>query len=207
MLQYVVDFLHTQHACHTVILYGSRARGDATPESDYDALGVRDDGDKVRAAFEHAGAYIDLFVYPKVQLEQVDNFLHVRGGRILVQQGDLATRLLSAVEARYQQGPEPMAKDEAVARRVWWGKMVQRARKGDLEGDYRRVWLLTSLLEDVCLLRGWWYRGPKESFRCLEEQDPPLCAAFKTALAPQATLDDVATLVDAAWEATGGKPT
>jgi predicted nucleotidyltransferase len=38
------------YGCHTVILYGSRARGDATAESDYDVLGVRDSGEAIRDA-------------------------------------------------------------------------------------------------------------------------------------------------------------
>ena len=32
------------HGCHTVILYGSMARGDATECSDVDVLGIRETG-------------------------------------------------------------------------------------------------------------------------------------------------------------------
>ena len=35
MLERSLDLLTRIHGCHTVVLYGSHARGDATPASDY----------------------------------------------------------------------------------------------------------------------------------------------------------------------------
>ena len=42
--------MNTAHRCHTVILYGSRARGDATAASDYDPIGFRKSGAAIRDA-------------------------------------------------------------------------------------------------------------------------------------------------------------
>ena len=44
VLQQIIDELRATHGCHTFILYGSRARGDFTPSSDYDILGIRPSG-------------------------------------------------------------------------------------------------------------------------------------------------------------------
>ena len=38
-LKDIAEALRRHHECHTAILYGSFAVGDATPESDYDVAG------------------------------------------------------------------------------------------------------------------------------------------------------------------------
>jgi predicted nucleotidyltransferase len=48
---------------HTVILYGSRARGQTTPTSDYDVIGVRKDEKKTRIAKKQDSKFWDVFVY------------------------------------------------------------------------------------------------------------------------------------------------
>jgi len=65
LLDALVKELINEHKCHTVILYGSRARGDATLQSDYDLMGVRKSGRKYRIARKQGGFYIDIFVYPE----------------------------------------------------------------------------------------------------------------------------------------------
>ena len=65
--------------------------------------------------------------------------------------------------------------------------MALRMRRGDIEGDFRRVWLLTALLEDYFVLRGMWYQGPKKSFQWLQASDIPTYQAFAEALKPNAS--------------------
>ena len=43
-LQSVIKEVCAKHRCHTLILYGSWARGDATTASDYDFLAIRRNG-------------------------------------------------------------------------------------------------------------------------------------------------------------------
>jgi len=66
----LVQELIDKNKCHTVILYGSRARGDATPQSDYDLMGVRKSGKKYRVAEKRNGIYLDIFVYPEMDLKK-----------------------------------------------------------------------------------------------------------------------------------------
>jgi hypothetical protein len=58
--------------------------------------------------------------------------------------------------------------------------MLQRLRRGDAEGDYRRHWLLMMALEDYFALRTRWYPGPKKALAWLAREMPhhhALCAA------------------------------
>ena len=59
--------------------YGSRARGEGTPTSDYDVMGVSDVGEMFRDARCWNGLYLDLFVYPEKKISALaagyDDFL------------------------------------------------------------------------------------------------------------------------------------
>ncbi len=194
--------LAARHGCHTVILYGSRARGDAREESDWDLLGVRAEGPSVRDARRTAHGWLDAFVYPESELlaEPVSPlFFRVEGARVLVQQDGFGDRLIARVEARLQEGPAPLPPDELEARRLWADKMLERARVGDAEGNYRRHWLLTQLLEDHFAHRQRWYRGPKAALAELRRDEPELHARYSAALEPGASLESIEEAVRAFW--------
>jgi hypothetical protein len=178
-----------------VILYGSRARGDATAESDYDVAGIREGGAAVRDARPWRDSYLDAFIYPEAAVATgSEDRLHWLGGRVLLERDGLGQRLLAELAAIESAGPAPLAEDDAATRRVWLGKMVERAARGDLEGHYRRAWLLFQALEDYFALRGHWYRGPKEGFAWLAAHDPETLAAFEAALAPGAPIASLRAL-------------
>jgi hypothetical protein len=194
----LVERLRVEYGCHTVLLYGSRARGDATPQSDYDVIAFRDAvGPVVRDTGIWRGGRMDLFVYPNGRLEAVDaELMHLRGGRVLLDRDGGGRKLLQALEAIYARGPEPLAADEIAARRAWAWKTLDRASRGDVEGDYRRAWLLTMLLEDYFLLRGSWYQGSKRALQILGECEPETFALFEKALAPNTSIETIAALVE-----------
>lgn len=52
ILNSIVSLLKKKYRCHTIILYGSRARGLATPTSDYDVFGVRRSGDAAERVYK-----------------------------------------------------------------------------------------------------------------------------------------------------------
>jgi predicted nucleotidyltransferase len=199
LLEVISADLRTRHGCHTVILYGSRARGDATSTSDYDVLGVKESGDAVRDARLWNGVYLDIFIYPEARIREPDaSLVHIKDGIVLFEKESLGSRFLERLRAIDAAGPKPLPLDEIQALKVWARKMVDRSRAGDIEGNFRRVWLLTALLEDYFLIRGTWYRGPKESLRWLERNDPAVGSAYRAALEPGAelsTLEDLVTLV------------
>lgn len=202
LLRSIVEEVRKTHKIHTLILYGSWARGDATPASDYDLLAIRNTGNGVvRDARRWRRIYLDIFVYPQKMLKPAE-LLTVRGGTVLFQKGRVGDALLARVDKAFARGPKPLGPDERRARQVWARKMIDRARAVDPEGHFRRVWLLTALLEDYFVFRNRWYEGPKAAFKWLRENQPEACARFERALEPGADLSAISDLVDVVVAAT-----
>lgn len=195
-LKRVSDELTSAHGAHTILLYGSRAHGTAGPHSDYDLAAFAPVAAKIRDARVIEGAFLDAFVYPEsVLLAPEEEHLGMRGGKILAQRGAEGDTFLAGLESLFARGPKKLPEGEIEALKVWAVKMLGRIQRGDIEGDYRRVWLLTALLEDYFLIRGAWYEGPKRSLSWLARSDPKAHAAFAAALKPGAPDDTLLPLV------------
>lgn len=197
-LELIIQELKTKFGCHTFILYGSRARGDARETSDYDIMGIKESGDAViRDARVWNGYYLDAFIYPESKTASPDeSTLSMRGGLVLTERNDIGTLFLKRIEELYQAGPKKLPPDEIQVRRVWAKKMLERARTEDIEGNFRRYWLLTALIEDYFLIRGMWYRGPKESFAWLKANQPKIFEIYEKALKPNSGLEVLGELIE-----------
>jgi hypothetical protein len=68
-------------------------------------------------------------------------------------------------------------------------------RRQDIEGNYRRAWLLTALLEDYFCVRGMWYEGPKKAIHWLRAYDFATLQALEKALQPAAPPELIDPLV------------
>ena len=193
----LVEELVRVHGAHTVLLYGSRARGDATAESDVDVVAFAPVPETVRDARTWREMILDAFIQPtaSAELTEIDQ-LKLVGARVLLDERKLAEPLLQRLEALLKTGPTPLVETEARMRRVWAHKMLARAERGDLEANYRRAWLLYQILEDHFALQGRWYPGPKRAFGELERETPLLHAAFARALAPNAPHQALVDLVE-----------
>ena len=195
----ISELCHVQ-GCHTVILYGSRAKGTHTASSDYDLLAIRSTGASRRDARSWNGAYLDIFIYNERDVEDIEpSFLRLRGGIVLREQFDFGRQLLARVEELFTAGPKALPPDELELRRTWSRKMLERIHQGgseDVIANYRRVWLLFTLLEDYFVLRQAWYLGPKESFVWLKAHDPDTYKAFESALKPGAPMQVIESLVE-----------
>jgi uncharacterized protein len=189
------------HGCHTAILYGSWARGDATVHSDIDLLCVREDGPSVRDARLTDGIYIDAFIYPEAALKTLEPpLLRVLGGVVVRERDGFGSALLKELRDLHDRGPTPMPDDERQALLVWSRKMLDRFRgQRGLEANHRRMSLLIQALEDYFSLRGAWFRGPKEAFAWLREHDAPVYELFERAAESGAKDDAFANLIGAVY--------
>ena len=193
----LAEGLRTRHGCHTAILYGSRAEGDARAGSDYDIAGFGATAKTYRDARKWHGVYVDAFVHPEAKLADPPiDLLAMRGGVVLFEKEGAGTRFLARLEEIFRAGPEGLPDNEIAGLRVWAWKMLERAAHPDIEASYRRAWLLMALLEDYFVLRHLWYLGPKRSFRWLEANEPRVHAAFTAALRPGADLAAIERLVE-----------
>jgi predicted nucleotidyltransferase len=192
-----IEEMRRRHGVHTLILYGSHARGDATAESDLDLAGFADVTATYRDARRWRDVVLDAFVYPTAMTASVDpDFLKLRGGRVLLDERGLAAEMLARLDEVERGGPPALPETEIRMRRVWAHKMLARIRRGDVEAHYRHHWLLYQLLEDHHALRGQWFRGPKLALAELAAAEPATHAAFARALAPGAEPAALAALVE-----------
>ena len=194
------------HGCHTMILYGSRARGDATPQSDLDLMCIREDGPAIRDARVVEGLYIDGFVYPESAFATLEPaLLRALGGVVIRERDGFGTALLTRIRELDGRGPVPLREDERQVLKVWSHKMLDRFR-GDhgLEAQYRRMSLLVQALDDYFSLRNTWTMGPKQGFPWLLQHDASAHAVFERAAQLGASDGDFAELVRAVYGPDGG---
>ncbi|MEY4544493.1 MAG: hypothetical protein RL685_688 [Pseudomonadota bacterium] len=190
------------NGCHTVILYGSWPRGQATADSDVDVLCVREEGKAFRDARVAAeGVYIDAFIYPRADVASPDlPLMRVLGGVVLREVDGLGTGLLTQLQALYARGPAPMPDDQRRAVVLWASKMLARIRgQRDLDANYRRMQLSMQCIEDYFALRGKWFEGPKHAFAWLRQHDAGAYRRFVHAALAGASDDAFVELVQAVY--------
>lgn len=196
-LENAVKELIQKYKCHTVLLYGSRARGDATEKSDYDLMGVRKKGKKLRLAEKRNGFYFDLFIFPEIDLKTVKaDHLYMKDSMVLFEEGKFGSQFLRKLKTIAKKPFQPLPAYEIQARRVWAHKMLERIEVGDIEANYRRSWLHEALLTDYFSIRKKRYTGSKESFAWLKKNDPRTHKLFESVLGSPTNLKLLKKLVE-----------
>lgn len=200
-IAHIVSSMMATHGCHTTILYGSRARGDATPQSDIDLMFIREDGPAIRDACIVDGLYVDAFIHPETKLKTLEpSLLRLLGGIVLRERDGFGSALLIQLQELHDRGPTPLPDDERRALVVWSQKMLDRFRgRRGLDANYRRMTLLPQALEDYFLLRNTWFRGSKQAFAWLLQHDSSTYAAFERAAQPGGSDDDFSDLVKSVY--------
>lgn len=184
VLDLIIDELKSIHQCHTIILYGSRARGDYTETSDYDVAGIAASGEKKRIARfdEKHHVYHDIFIYPEDDFTSLkDEHLNMADGIVMIDHNDFGKKLISTLKQKLNES-EAISKDEIQVRKVWYKKMLSRASVDDLEGRYRHIWAIFTIIEDYFAFQGLRYQGPKKAFQYLETHDPETLSLFNEVL-------------------------
>lgn len=188
--------MQVKYGCHTIILYGSRARGEPNNTSDYDIIAIREKGDFLRDCKMYDNFYLDAFIYSEEAIKNPDiSLVRIKDGVVILQKESIGDILLKEIKNIFDKGSPKTAAWEKHEIITWTQKMLQRAKVNDIEGNFRLHWLLHDLLECYFKMRDNWYLGPKESFRWLKANDPAAHAAFETALKSNACFSDVEKLI------------
>jgi uncharacterized protein len=195
----LIEELSSQYQCHTIILYGSHARGQATPSSDYDLAGICETGKMTRLARFDTGhqVYIDLFIYPEHDLINIkEEHLCMHDGLVLKEKNGFGTDLLNKIK-KILEKPTTLPSYELEVRKVWYQNMLARTRVRDIDGQYRHIWVLHTLIEDYFAFRNLRYLGPKKSFEYLKQHDLNLLTLYQVALSNTEDLDAFERLIHA----------
>lgn len=173
LIEDLVRALQVQYQPHTIIFYGSRARGDATASSDIDVACFVDDHPELKDARLFQGVYLDNWVYPTQAMQHISKeTLRFADGDCLVDQRGLGQEFLANIREKLVAGPETLSASDRTHTIEWISKMLQRIETEDVEGMYRRCWLQLELLEIYFQLRNKWFFGPKKSLQLLKDNDP-----------------------------------
>lgn len=173
ILQSIVPHLQRRYGCHTVILYGSRARNAATATSDYDVIGIRKIGPKTRIAKKEKGYYWDVFVYPEKDLKKLGpEHLGWRDAKILFEKDRYGRDLIGRIQKLVQKPFKPDPSYEITVSKVWSQKQLERLKVGDVHGYYRRIELQVAAVEHYFQIRRKRFLGPKAALQWLETNDP-----------------------------------
>lgn len=184
ILQAAVRQLVRHYKCHTVLLFGSRANGTANKNSDYDLVGITATGNSNRLGKIKAGAYLDIHIYPDAHLRRLDDsFRFISAAVLLYSETRYGTNLIKRLRKLRDLKPRRMSKNQLAFEHSWIEKMLVRITTPDIEGQYRRYWLLYELPMMYFKQRSLHYDGSKEAFAWLKAHDPATSRAFENAFA------------------------
>ncbi len=199
----LADEMRRTHGAHTVVLFGSRARGDAAPTSDVDVLAVRADGGPDRDVRRWRGFDLDVHVLDEQGLaaKLIEHAPGLAHARVLAQDAGSGDRLIA--RARYLLSQPPPAQDLGYVESLWaWGaKMRERIRSADptLAAVQRAIVLVQSLPAWAEVRRRWFF-GTKDAIATLGRDDPDVHRALLAAAAPGAEVEAFDRLLDAVFD-------
>lgn len=194
-LEELTTYLIERHHCHTIILYGSFSTGNYTSESDVDIVAFADSFREKNDTTILLNKQLDAWIYPTKMHRHADQFLQLHESEVILDDRNLASKLLSDVDRLIDRGPGEISTDEKKFLIAWLWKMESRARKNDIEGNYRRNWLLVDSLEIYFQLKGIWFFGPKKSLAWIRENDTIAYELFDQAYVNGVESIDIVNLI------------
>lgn len=187
-------YLIAKYNCHSIILYGSFADGTQTDESDIDVICFTDIDKCKNDTSEFQGRKLDVWIYNSEMMKKSEEFIHIHGGKVLLDKRNLCGELLKTISKIINTEPS-LSIDEVLFQKDWLLKMLNRARKNDIEGNFRYHWLLVDSLEIYFIINGLRYLGPKKSLIYLKNNDSIAYEYFLNALKIDSEFEKVEQLV------------
>lgn len=195
IIEDIRNYLKEQYNCHSIILYGSFDNGTYTDESDIDIICFCDNVIKKNDTSIINGRQLDAWMYDTNMMTKQEELLHINGGKILLDEKDLCTRLLVNIEELFNEGARKLTLEEINFQKSWLTKMLNRAKMGDIEGNFRYHWMLVDSLEIYFGIKGLWYLGPKKSLCWLKENDINVYKLFNDALNINSSFEKIENLI------------
>ncbi len=174
-----------------VILYGSAVSGELISTSDIDVVCFVEGEEQYPELDRWHGLALDVWVHPLKEAASEVDFLKLHNGHILLDYDGIAHGLLQRVAAQLLKPPAALDARHARHRNAWVWKMFDRARRGGVEGDHRRHWLLYDLLETWCEMRQHHYLGPANALKTMKRECELTYLAIERALKPGAALHEI----------------
>lgn len=170
----ILAYIREQYHPDAIIVYGSYSSQTNNENSDFDALVICTQGEKWHDTSFVDGVQLDVFIYSRAYLAQLDSMeeiVQIWDGVIVEDTDGIAAHIKEAVNSYICQKPVLTLeeKDDLIS---WCRKMLSRTVRKDAEGLYRWHWLLTDSLSIYCQLRGLYYFGPKKTLLRMQKDDP-----------------------------------
>lgn len=183
-MEALIEYLKNTYSPIGMICYGSYSDGTQNSQSDFDALLICSEGESRHDTSFFGDVKLDVFIFPTEAVmhpEHPEAFLQIHDGIVIQDESEIAANLLQQIRD-YVAAIPPKTSAEKEELKSWCGKMLNRAKRRDVEGIYRAHWLLTDSLEIYCDIRDRFYFGPKKTILKMEREDPfgysLLCAAM-----------------------------
>ncbi len=179
-MEKIKHYLLEKYQPLAIILYGSYQNHTNNQDSDYDALVITDD-----LTYHDTncieGIQLDVFVYSKDQLKNLNDFIQIYFGEVIYDTHQIGQKLLNQVHDHIDHYPKKTI-DELNDEVVWCQKMLKRIQRKDTEGMYRYHLLCIESLEIYFDCLGLYYFGPKKSILYLQEHDQMAYQLYTQAL-------------------------
>ncbi|GAA0069549.1 hypothetical protein UT300003_10720 [Clostridium sardiniense] len=189
------NYLKNKYNCHSIILYGSLSNGTETDESDIDIICFADNIKEQNDTSELFGRQLDAWIYDTSMMEKYKELAHINGGKIILDERNICNKLLDNID-EYIKNVEKLSEEQIEFQKKWLIKMLNRASKNDIEGNFRYHWLLVDSLEIYFNIKGIRYMGPKKSLNFLKENDEIALEYFNEALNTNSGLKEAKRLVE-----------
>lgn len=178
----IKKYLKKKYDCHSIILYGSFANGTYTSESDIDIICFSDNIQAQNDTRIINGWLLDAWIYNTDMMGSYEELLHINEGKIILDEKKLCGKLLMNINILYNNGVKKLTLEEVNFQKAWLKKMLNRSKKGDIEGNFRYHWMLADSLEIYFTIKGLRYLGPKKSLYYLKDNDRNAYELFDNAL-------------------------
>jgi mannose-6-phosphate isomerase-like protein (cupin superfamily) len=108
-LSNLISEMLEKHNCHSIILYGSRADNSHNEQSDIDIVCFTENSDSYTDCRLRDGIFLDAWIYPESYISNLEHFLKLINGKVLIQKDKFGEDLLEKVKELFERGSEKLS--------------------------------------------------------------------------------------------------